>query len=103
MRFLTGPDRDAYERLLATHASMAEEREYLKKLVARLDRRIEDLESQVGYERHRADQAIDNLLATRGLQPVMPPPAVTEDMNPWQEDPKELAELMKQLEWKQNA
>jgi len=85
MQIITGKHRHAYEFLIAQAAADAAR-------VRELEARVAHLTAQAEREQHRADNAIDELLATKGLAPVSPPPplpAISEN-DPFVEDQGEV-------------
>ena len=99
MRLLTGKHRVEYETLIQRAAERWLQVELLQD---RLKESREDqmhLREERDRERQRADNAVDALLAMRGIPPVSvqePPPPV-EDYNPRAEDPQEAERIEKEM------
>ena len=65
-------------------------------LITRLEDRVKELRADWVYERERADRAVDSLLASKGLPPVMPE-AIQRDEpepDPFAEDPAEVNRIL---------
>jgi len=99
MRILTGKDREAYDLLLQQKAMFAAEGDQLEIRVAELLERVKALQADCTRERQRADTAVDELLAIRGIPPISPQPpmAPSGDFNPLAEDPEEAARIEKRM------
>lgn len=61
--------RDVYERL----ARQAGKADILEQVLADCRRDLESLKAEMGQDRARANTAVDELLAVRGMAPVTPP------------------------------
>jgi hypothetical protein len=55
--------------------------------------------AQIDGERRRAENAVDALLLSKSAPPITPQPGrpLSEDLNPFDDQPDELAELYKQI------
>jgi len=78
--------RQRYEQLIRLDAILED-----------LRARVKTLEAQVIEERQRAENAIDSMLAYRGAAPISVPEAPREVHPPYDDDPAELAGLLKRL------
>ena len=87
--------------LLAEKEGWKEIRESFKAERTRLKEDVQRLKEDIARERERADRAVDELLALRGVSPVTPPPkpGTPEDfMRLFEEDEEELLALKKRME-----
>ena len=92
--------RREHEILLTTSASRAALLKQHEEFALQLLKRQEELEREVERERKRADNAIDELLAVRGIPPVsVPSPQPDPEVrSPFTEDTDERARILKQYE-----
>jgi hypothetical protein len=99
MRLLTGKDRVEFERVLIRSAAQAAELDMLRRAEGDQKIAVADLKSDVTRERQRADNAIDELLAMRGIAPVsVPPEPRSVDVNDiFTEDPDEVAKIEQRM------
>ena len=101
MLVITGAQKTAYEQAVREAASAKAQFEAQAREIARLEAELVRLRAEWQYERERADRALDGLLATKGLPPVMPDVVsratdVTDD--PYaKEDPKEVEKMLKAM------
>jgi hypothetical protein len=99
MRILTGKDREQFEALLVLQARMDGTLIAAKDTILSLGAQVQQLQAACDRERQRADNAIDELLAMRGIAPVSVPPEPRDlsDGDPFQEDPDEVAKIEKRM------
>lgn len=99
MRLVTGRDRIAYEAVLQGMASLSAEQGGLHARLTECQAEITRLRADVSRERQRADNAIDELLAMRGIAPVSVPPEPRDlgDGDPFREDPEAVASLERRM------
>jgi hypothetical protein len=93
MRLLTGKDREEYELALQRCASYAAEAEQLRDRLEELQATLKRVDEERVHERQRADNAVDALLAVRGVPPITPLPSPPEYEDPLREDPEEVARI----------
>jgi hypothetical protein len=94
MKLLTGKDRVEYECLSRSLASYAVSVDSLQARIEEGKLREQSLASDITRERQRADNAIDALLALRGIPPVTPqPPQAYTEQDPLREDPEAVARI----------
>jgi len=99
MKILTGPDRRLVEQLATEAVRAATEAVHLREAVETLRAEVARLHRAWERERQRADTAVDQLLALRGIPPVTPvqgPPVTVE--NPMAEDPEEVARIEREMQ-----
>ena len=97
MRLLTGKDRKEYELMLQRCASFAAEGEQLQDRLEELQATLKRVDEERVHERQRADNAVDALLAVRGVPPITPLPSPPEYVDPNREDPDEVARIEKAM------
>jgi hypothetical protein len=99
MRILTGKDRIEFERVLIRSAAQAAELEMLRRAEGDHKLAVVDLRADVSRERQRADNAVDELLALRGIAPISVPPEPRDlgDGDPFAEDPDEVAKIEQRM------
>ena len=99
MRLLTGKHRRQWEELQMFAQRKETALGLREEQIARLDAEITKLRADHERERQRADAAVDELLAIRGIPPISPQPpmAPSGDFNPLAEDPVEAAKIEKRM------
>ena len=99
MRLLTGKDRIAFESVLQGMASLSAENVQLREWIEKQEEENLFIRSEVTRERQRADNAIDELLAMRGIAPVSVPPEPRDlsSEDPFAEDPVEVAKIEQRM------
>lgn len=101
MRILTGKDRHKYEQLIAECSEAQARTEMLKNEVKAWSDLASDLASERDHERKRAEVAIDELLAFRGLAPLGPQietGPIQQETDPLAEDVAEVARIEKAMQ-----
>jgi len=95
MRILTGKDREKYGGIIERVESLKAQLEFLEWVKKELNDELQRKRVDCDRERQRADNAVDALLAMRGVPPVSPqleiPPVSYE--NPLKEDPAEVERI----------
>lgn len=99
MRILTGKDRIQYEELLKECGELAAAHKFCQEILEITRTKFDRTVAQCDHERQRADNAVDALLAVRGVPPISPPPPPPEGRmdSPYDEDPDEAARMEKEL------
>jgi hypothetical protein len=99
MRLLTGKDRAYFEDVQQCRHQCETALRLREEQIDRLVTEIAFLRTEVSRERHRADNAIDELLAMRGIAPVSVPPEPRDlgDGDPFAEDPEEVAKIEQRM------
>ena len=98
VKLITGKDREAYEELVAYSAHNAGQLLQMKRQLAAAEDYVKVLCKLVEREKQRADNAVDELLAIRGIPPVSPSADQPHDEPMWDEDPKQVASLQARIQ-----
>lgn len=93
MRLITGKHRITHEKALQSAATLEERAIRLEHEIAMLTERVAELRAALEYEKKRADQAVDGLLAVRELPMVTPPPKVDLNRSLFEEDAAEVERI----------
>lgn len=99
MRILTGKDRIAFESIIQRLAASDAENQMFERICTAHRENETRLLTAFDRERQRAANAIDELLAMRGIAPVSVPPEPrdTGDGDIFAEDPGEVAKIEKRM------
>ena len=99
MRILTGKDRVEHEGRLQRLSMLEAENRALHHTCDAHEKYENRLIEMCDRERQRADTAVDELLAIRGIPPISPQPplAPSGDFNPLAEDPAEAERIEKRM------
>ena len=93
MHWMTGRHRKDYEAMIIERASLQVSVLHLELQIERDAQEIKRLMGEVARERQRADNAVDDLLVVRGINPITPMPPGPREEDPLAEDPDEVDKI----------